>query len=89
MKIFVLGVERVSYISKKDNRPVDGVSVYFADIGKKSDSLDGYRTNKIWISRGLAFADFDWTVGETYSVYMDGYSVEEVIPIDYQVDIHF
>lgn len=86
MKIYVIGVERVSYTSKKTGQPVDGLSVFFANISKKSAGLDGYRTDKLWIPRGDSFYDFNFEIGAAYLVYMDGYSLEEVHPIDLPED---
>lgn len=82
MKIYVVGVEHLDYISRKTDQPVKGTKVHYLDLGRSNSRLTGYQVSNLWIPDGDEFSDFDWKIGSAYLVYKDGYYVEQVASYD-------
>lgn len=82
MKIYVVGVEHLDYISRKSDQPVKGTKVHYLDLGRSNVRLSGYQVSNLWIPDGSEFSDFNWKTGSAYLVYRDGYTVEQITPLD-------
>lgn len=90
MKILVTGVQHANYTSRKTGQPVVGTSIHYLVLGNHPANLEGYQTGSMWVSSGREYYSFDWKVGHSYLVYMDGYDIAHAEQIgDAVFDINF
>lgn len=81
MIVTVLGIETVSYTSKKTNLPVKGVKVYYSSKLDPARGI-GLKTDNVFVSQNI---DFSAQIGDEIDILYNRFgSVEEVRLIEKQ-----
>lgn len=76
MKIKVVGIKNVDYFSNKKNRQVTGKEIHYVDLGTQRSGLDGHQVGTQYIGSDNPCAAVPITLGGTYTMYLNGYSVD-------------
>lgn len=76
MKIKVVGIKTVDYFSKKKNKQVTGKEIHFIDLGTQRNGLDGYQVGTQYIGSDNPCSIVPLKVNGTYTMYLNGYSVD-------------